>query len=413
MVAAVMPAVVSVVTVRHTDKHAGGRVLSGVGAGFIMDPSGYVGTNKHLIDGATSVFVITAEGVRYRATIVGMTTQADIALLRIAAGEKALPFVRFGDSDKIRVGDRVIAIGNPLGFDNTVTSGIISGINRDIMESPFDDYLQTDAAINHGNSGGPLLNEAGEVIGMNSAIFSPDRGSSGLGFAVPSNSLQFVFDRLIQTGRIAAGMLPIHTQPVNWGLRQAFWLDDLQGALVKTVDDSDIKSRGEIQAGDVITTFNGQQVLDPRDLARKAARSAIGGDAVLELHRRDQIETVHVKIETVPEVTPVALTEKPRAPGLTLTTEKLSNGNRLVKVDSVDPIGSAAESGIRKGDILVEIQQTPVSQSDQALQVLRDVASSGRHFAAVLVRHGGTLTWIALEVPDQALQPRISAGAKK
>jgi len=417
MVARVMPAVVRVVTVRpgRSAKRAADHVHTDVGAGYIIDPSGYIGTNKHLITGATSIFVITADGERYRAATVGVTGHADIALLRIDAGEKPLPFVQFGDSDKVRVGDQVIAIGSPLGFNKTVTSGIISAINRDIKESPFDDYLQTDAAINHGNSGGPLFNEAGEVIGMNSVIFSPDRGSSGLGFAVPSNSLKFVFDRLMKTGKVDAGRLPVHTQPVTWGLKQALQLADLQGALVTSVDDNKVRSLGEIRAGDVITTFNGQKVLDPRDLARKAARLPIGSDAVLELQRGDQNKTVHVTIEALPEVKPIALNETPRATGLTLTTETRSNGEHVVKVSSVDPTGTAAESGIRKGDILVAIQHTPVSQSDQALQALRDVASSNRHFAAVLVRHDATLvrhdatlvrhkathSWIALELPDQ------------
>jgi serine protease Do len=402
MVAEVTPAVVRVVTVRpgNSTKQRAGSVTTGVGAGYIMDPSGYIGTNKHLIDRATSVFVITADGVRYRAITVGVTAQADIALLRIDAGAKALPFVRFGDSDRVRAGDRVIAVGSPLGFANTVTSGIISAIHRDIMESPFDDYLQTDAAINHGNSGGPLFNEAGEVVGMNSVIFSPDRGSSGLGFAVPSNALQFVFDRLIKTGKIDAGMLAFHTQPITWGLRQAFQVDDLQGAVVTSVDDSDTMNLGKIQAGDVITTFNRQKVLGPRDLARKIARSPVGSDAVAELHRGDQNETVHVTIEAVAEVKPTPLTEKPQTVGLTLMTEKRSSGEHVVKVTSVDRTGTAAESGIRKGDILVVIQRTPVSQPDQAWQALRDVASRKLHFAAVLVRHEGKLSWIALEVPN-------------
>jgi serine protease Do len=245
-----------------------------------------------------------------------------------------------------------------------------------------------------------LFNEAGEVIGMTSVIFSPDRGSSGLGFAVPSSSLQFIFDRLIKTGKVGAGMLPVHTQPVNWGLKQAFHVEDLQGALVTSVDDSDTRRLGKIQAGDVISQFNGQKVQGPRDLARKVARSPIGSDAALELHRGDQNETVHVTIEAVPEGKPITLNEKPRTPGLTLTTEKRSNGETVVKVTSVAPTGTAAESGIRKGDILVEIQQTPVTQSDQAWRALRDAASSDRHFAAILVRHDRTLSWIDLEMAN-------------
>jgi serine protease Do len=353
-----------------------------------------------LISGATSVFAITSDGERYRATIVGMTAWADIALLRIDAGRKPLPVVHFGDSDKVRVGDRVIAIGSPFGFDNTVTAGIVSGINRNVMESPFDAYLQTDAAINHGNSGGPLLNEAGEVVGMTSVIFSPDRGSSGLGFAVPSNGLQFAFERLMKTGKVEAGMLPVHTQPVGWGLKQAFHMPDLHGALVTSIDDSAVKRLREIQVGDVITSFNGQPVLDPRDLARKAARSQIGSVAELVLRRGDQTEAVHLTIEAMPESKPIPPTGKPRTLGLTLVGEKRSNGDHIVKVASIAPNGTAAESGLRRGDILVEIQHTPVTQPEQVLQVLRDASSTNQHFAAVLVRRDRTLSWIALEAPD-------------
>jgi len=196
MVARVSPAVVRVITVRPRHDEEASTSAAGAtatafqatdtftGSGFFIDPSGYIGTNKHVVDGAISLFVVTADGLRYPASVVGISDKSDIALLHINAGGRPLPFVRFGDSDQVRVGDKVFAIGSPFGFDNTVTAGIISAVNRDIMESPFDDYLQTDAAINHGNSGGPLFNMEGEVIGMTSVIFSPDPGSAGIGFAM-------------------------------------------------------------------------------------------------------------------------------------------------------------------------------------------------------------------------------------
>ena len=273
MVARVSPAVVRVVAVQPPqpgdDKaepslagaSAGGQTTNAIGSGFIIDPSGYVATNKHVIADGTSIIVITANGERYQASIVGMPAKSDIALLRIDAGRK-LPSVPFGDSDKMRVGDTVIAIGSPFGFDNSATAGIISAVNRDIMESPFDDYFQTDAAINHGNSGGPLFNRQGEVIGMNSVIFAPGTGSVGLGFAIPSNDLQFVFGRLMKTGKIGAGMLPMNTQPVTWMLQQALGAPDLKGALVTAVnDDDEAMLQGKIRPGDVILNYNGHVVL--------------------------------------------------------------------------------------------------------------------------------------------------------
>jgi serine protease Do len=413
MVARVSPAVVRVVTVRPptpaadkpgdqgADQASDGPSLA-FGSGYIIHPSGYIGTNKHVIDGAISVFVITASGIHYRATIVGMAGQADIALLKINTEEQPLPYLRFGDSDKVRVGNRVFAIGSPFGFDDTVTSGIISALNRNIMESPFDDYLQTDAAINHGNSGGPLVDMAGDVIGMTSVIFSPDPGSSGVGFALPSKSLQFVFGRLMKSGNINAGRLPVHAQPVTWMLQQALHTPDLRGALVTSVqDDGGVMLQGKIKAGDVIRTFNGKSVTDPRALARRAAGSAIGGDAELKLFRSGVIETVHVKILAWPEAKPVVLHDGgPQRLGLELTSGWSENDKPIVTVASVDPTGTAARSGIQKGDIIVEVQQTPVSDPAETLQILQEQSSLRQRFAAVLVRHDKKLSWTSLAIPD-------------
>jgi serine protease Do len=414
MVARVSPAVVRVVTVRPPqpmDELPGASLAStpakegtttAVGSGFIIDPTGYIATNRHVVDGAIALYVVTAEGVRYEAAISGMPPESDMALLRIYAGRK-LPFVSFGDSDKTRVGDRVIAIGTPFGlFDTSVSSGIVSGVNRDIMESPFDDYIQTDAAINHGNSGGPLFNLEGEVIGMNSVLYAPGPGSAGVGFAIPSNSLKFVFGRIMKTGEVRAGMLPIHTQQVTWMLEQALDTGDLQGALVKSVqDDAGTMLQGKIQPGDVIRTFNGHQVQDPRDLARMAAMAPIGSDAALEICRGSEREIVHVTIQAWPEVKHIVLDDdRNRSLGLQLAAAEGANDRRTVKVVSVDPNGTAAGSGIHKDDIIVEVQQTQVSDPDQALRILWARSSLKLHFAAVLVQRDGKRTWMALAVPD-------------
>ncbi len=234
------------------------RTSTALGSGFIIDPSGFIATNRHVVEGAISVFVVTTEGVRYPATIVGMAGKVDMALLRAVAGHD-LPFVRFGDSDIMLPGDRVIAIGSPFCFDTSVSAGIVSAVNRDIMESPFDAYIQTDAAINHGNSADPLFNMSGEVIGMNSIIFSPDRASAGVGFAEPSNDLQFVFDRLMRTGAISAGMLPIRTQHITWMLQQAIDAPDLAGAMVASLlENGGARLQGNIAPDEVIRSFNGE-----------------------------------------------------------------------------------------------------------------------------------------------------------
>jgi serine protease Do len=413
VIAKVSPAVVRIVTVRLTkpgEEKSGPKVASAsatdetstaTGSGFIIDPAGFIATNKHVVEDAASLFVVTSDGVRYKASIVGMPGKADMALIRIYAGHN-LPSVPFGDSDKVRVGDTAIAIGSPFGFDNSVTAGIISAVNRDIMESPFDDYLQTDAAINHGNSGGPLFNTAGEVIGMNSVIFSPSTGSSGLGFAIPSNDLGFVFGRLMKSGVVKAGMLPIHTQQVNWMLKLAMDAPDLQGALVSSVHDSNDKMmHGMIKPGDIIVSFNGQKVWDPRDLARKAAQAPIGSDAALEICREGVHQTEHVTIQEWPEAKPVVLSaDGQRNLGLELASVPGDNGAPVVTVASVDPMGTAADSGIQKGDIIVEVQQTPVSDPAQALRLFWVQSSLKHRFAAVLVERDKKLSWMPLAIPN-------------
>ena len=268
---------------------------------------------------------------------------------------KPFPSVQFGDSDQTRVGDTVIAIGSPFGFDDSVTSGIVSAVNRDIMESPFDDYIQTDAPINHGNSGGPLFNVSGEVIGMNSVLFGPGdfSGSIGLGFAIPSNELQFIYHRLMVDGQVRAGMLPISTQQIKWMLQQATGAPDLSGALVASVHiNGDKMMNGQVKPGDIIRSFNGEPVLDPRDLARKAARIPPGTDVVLEIFRDGKQFAVHVPMQAWPEGKPPVLRD---APPQSLGLELAAGPKGDVLVAAVDPSGSAADSDIRKGDIIVQI----------------------------------------------------------
>jgi serine protease Do len=411
VVAKVRPAVVEVVVVRPKDDEdksdlqmakaeaASGRRATAVGSGFLIDPSGYIATNKHLIQEAVAVFVATPDGIRYQARIVGMAGKADMALLKIDTDTK-LPTVPFGDSNAVNVGDTVIAVGSPFGFDDSVTSGIVSAVDRDIMESPFDDYIQTDAPINHGNSGGPLFNVAGEVIGMNSVIFAPGKygGSAGVGFAIPSNDLHFVMDRLMVDGKVRAGMLPIRTQQVTWMIYRAMRTPGLQGALVAALEPGGDKMMDrQITPGDVVLSFNGQTVLDPRDLARKAARTQIGSDAALTIWRNRMQQDVHVKIQAWPEAEPHLISElAAKTVGLGLTSAPKGG----VMVASVDPSGSAADSGIEKGDIILKVQQEPVSDPDQALRALQTLSAEKLDYAVVLIKRNDDQTWIPIAIPQ-------------
>jgi serine protease Do len=370
-----------------------------VGSGFIVDRSGLIATNRHVVEDGIAVFVYTQDGVRYQADIVGMTTKADIALLRIHAG-KDLPAVTFADSDKVRVGDSVIAIGSPYGFNNSVTAGVVSAVNRDIQDGPFDDFIQTDAAINHGNSGGPLFNLSGQLIGMNTALFGPTTASSGLGFSIPGNDLKFVVGRLAETGKIHAGMLPIRAQNVTWMLEQATGAQTLKGALVISVGPG---AEGKIQPGDVVTAFDGQPVQDPRDLARKAVQTPVGTDVALEVFRDGKTRTVHFTIQPWPEAKlPPPLDLSHWQLGLHLAPAPKggsAGGAGGMIITAVDPTGTAAASGLQKGDVVLRVQQEVASSPDQTLHVLEAMHAKQQPFAMALIRRGDTTAWVSVVVP--------------
>jgi serine protease Do len=415
VVARVRPSVVRIVSVKppkQEENQASSQVAkastpdltnTAIGSGFVIDPSGFIATNKHVIEDSVAVYVATADGVRYKAKVVGATARADIALLKIDTGGHQLPSVPWGDSDKLMVGDTAIAIGSPFGFDSSVSAGVVSAVNRDIMESPFDDYIQTDAAINHGNSGGPLFNVQGEVVGMNSVLIAPGTGSVGLGFAIPSNDLHFVFDRLIATGDVKAGMLPIRTQQVTWMIQQAIGTPGREGALVSSLEgEGDKMMNGQIKPGDVILALNGEKVKDPRDLARKAAWMPIGSDAELLLSRGGAQQTVHVKIQGWPESHSM-VAHPPAARqhlGLELASEARDGGRSVVTIASVDPMGTAADSGVQKGDVILQVQQTPVSDPDQALRLLQGHLSAQHAYATVLVERDKERTWYPIAMPE-------------
>jgi serine protease Do len=402
IVAKVQASVVRIVVVHlpeaasGNDKDAAAEVLPAVhvGSGFVIDPSGLIATNRHVVEQAESIFVYTQDGARSRAELVGMTVKADIALIRIHAG-RTLPAVSFADSDKVRVGDAAVAIGSPYGLNNTVTAGVVSAVDRDIFDSPFDDYIQTDAAINHGNSGGPLFNLAGQVIGMNTALYGPTSGSSGLGFAIPANDLHFVLDRLAENGKVRAGMLPIRAQQVTWMIAQAIGAPGLKGALVDAVDHT---LAGKVKPGDLIVALDGQPVIDPRDLARRLVRTPIGNSAMLEILRQGARQTVQVTVQGWPEATlPHAEAATERHLGLGFAPAPA--GTAGVTVTSIDPTGTAADSGIERGDLVLRVQQVAASDPDQVTRVLNAVASAEHAYALALVKRGDALTWVPIAVP--------------
>src|SRR5215467_1746353 len=261
------------------------RRQNSLGSGFIIDPSGVVVTNNHVVSDADEVTVILNDGTRLKAEILGRDTKVDLALLRVKP-EKPLTAVQFGDSDKLRLGEWVVAIGNPFSLGGTVTAGIVSARNRDINSGPYDNYIQTDAAINRGNSGGPLFNLDGEVIGINTAIISPSGGSIGIGFAVPSKTALAVIDQLKNFGETRRGWLGVRIQQVTDEIAESLGIKPARGALVAGVDEKGPAKPAGIEPGDVIVKFDGQDIKEMRDLPRVVADTPVGKDVQVQIIRK-------------------------------------------------------------------------------------------------------------------------------
>jgi serine protease Do len=377
-----------------------------LGSGFIIDPSGYVVTNSHVIGDAGKVEVTLQDNTKYTAKIIGRDPKTDIAVLKINT-DKTLPYVTFGDSSAAQVGDWVMAVGNPFGLGGTVTTGIISARGRDIHSGPFDDFLQIDAPINRGNSGGPTFNLEGEVIGINTAIYSPNGGSVGIGFAVPSNVAKTVVAQLKEHGKVSRGWLGVQIQEVTPAIAASLGLHGEQGALVSVVTSDSPGAKAGLKQGDVILSFNDKEVVHLRDLPRLVAGTAPDSHATMTVWRSGQ--TIHLQ-GTVGELSnneQVATAsggeeEQPvRAEALgmhfsPLTSQlrrelHLAKDVRGVVVTRVDSGSAADDVGLSEGDVLVAIDQQPVNTPQEAAEKLNEAAASPKKSALLLLnRHGVT-----------------------
>jgi serine protease Do len=385
-----------------------------LGSGFVISEDGFIVTNNHVIEGADEIEIEFFDKTRLKATLVGRDPKTDIALLKVES-ETPLPFVAFGDSDAMRVGDWVMAMGNPLGQGFSVSAGIVSARGRELSGS-YDDFLQTDAAINKGNSGGPLFNMEGQVVGVNTAILSPTGGSIGIGFSMASNVVSKVVAQLKEFGETRRGWLGVRIQDVTPDVAEAMNLSVAQGALITDVPDGPAKDAG-LMAGDVITTFNGKTVSDVRDLTRTVADSPIGEAVPVVVQREGTEMTIDVTLgrrETA-EGEAVASNEQGAAPaapreaellGLTLkaldgpTAEELglpagSEGLAVVKVDAAS---EAAAKGLSRGDIIVEAGQRPVASLQDLNDRIDEAREGGRKSLLLLVRRGGDPRFVALSV---------------
>ena len=415
LVARELPAVVSISILRAPSPATGTTVASTagsaehsaaprgrrfLGSGFIIDPSGIIVTNRHVVEDATDILVTLQDNTLLRATLLAQADQIDVALIKVTP-DSPLPTVGFGDSDAVRVADRVLAIGNPLGLGGSVTRGIVSALNRDIRDTPFDDYIQTDAAINHGNSGGPLLNERGEVIGMNTAIFSPEAnsGSIGLGFAIPSNDVKYVADALRSPAGMRIGTLDFRIQQVTPEIADALSMSKAEGVIVGGTKEGGGASKCGIMAGDIILRYGNMQVKDVRALARAIARTPPGTVVSLRIWRNDEPLVVAATVQEVPHAaSSVAALPAAAGPGWRLA--RIDDATRQgVMVTQIAEDGTAAEAGLSVGDLVVQIQQDKVAGPEDVDQLIALARQQQRHYVAVLVqRNTEGLRWFALSL---------------
>jgi serine protease Do len=373
----------------------------GMGSGFVVDANGVILTNAHVVEGADEVRVRLADRREFKGKIAGLDHLTDIAVVKIDA--KALPTVKLGDPSKSRVGEWVVAIGSPFGFDNTVTAGIISGTSRSLPEGSYVPFIQTDAAVNPGNSGGPLFNMRGEVIGINSAIYSRTGGYMGLAFAIPIDVAKSVEEQLLKTGKVERGRLGVGIQEVTATLARSFGLDRPVGALVTTVESGGPAEKAGIKPGDVILAFNGKPIETANELPPLVAQTKPGTKAEVEVWRGGKKQTLGVAVAEMKSEKTASAGDKPGAQeggklGLAvrpLTPEErkqLGSGAQGLVVESVS--GPAAKAGLRRGDLITAVN----GQAVKSVEELRALVDKSKDTVAVLVRRGDATVFVPIEL---------------
>jgi len=394
------------------------RKTNSLGSGFIVDTSGIVVTNNHVIADADEINVIMNDGTKIKATLVGVDKKTDLAVLKFTPPAKPLVAVKFGDSDKLRLGEWVIAIGNPFSLGGTVTAGIVSARNRDINSGPYDSYIQTDAAINRGNSGGPLFNLDGEVIGVNTLIISPSGGSIGIGFAVPSKTVVGVVDSLRQFGELRRGWLGVRIQQVTDEIAESLGIKPARGALVAGVEEKGPAKPAGIEPGDVVIKFDGKDIKEPKDLSRVVADTAVGKAVDVVIIRKGEEQTKQVTLGRLEDGEkavqasnkPQPEAEKPvtqKALGLDLaglskdlrSRYKIKDSVKGVVITNVDASSDAAEKRLSAGDVIVEVAQEAVSNAAEVKKRVEQLKKDGKKSVLLLVSNAeGELRFVALSV---------------
>jgi serine protease Do len=378
-----------------------------MGSGFIIDPAGYVVTNNHVIDHANKITVTLDNGKMYTAKVVGRDRKTDLALLKISAGHP-LPYLSWGNSNDEQVGDWVVAVGNPFGLGGTVTAGIVSAHGRNINEGPYDDFLQIDAPINPGNSGGPLFNQSGQVVGIDTAIYSPNGGSVGIGFAIPSNIASTVVAQLREHGKVERGWLGVQMQPMTPALAKAIGLDRNEGVLIDRVMPESPALRADLKQGDVILSYNGHTIHNGRDLALAVAETSSGTTVPMVVWRDGHQHSVSVTVGTQSSERTAANEQSAHGQRVGMTLAPLSRENREqlglgpaasgVVVMNVMPGSQAEQSGVQAGDLIVRIGHDAVHSPEQALAQIHEAERDHKEAVPLLVTRNGTTYYLALQL---------------
>jgi len=371
------------------------------GSGFFISEDGYLVTNNHVVDSGTEYTVVMDDGTELDAKLIGADPRTDLALLKVEEARK-FTYVAFADDHKVRVGDWVVAVGNPFGLGGTVTAGIVSAMGRDIGAGPYDDFIQIDAAVNHGNSGGPTFNLNGEVVGINTAIFSPSGGNVGIAFAVPASVAKNVIDELMNDGSVQRGWLGVAIQPVTADIAESLGLEKTDGALVADPQKDAPAAEAGIRAGDIIVAVNGKDIKGPRELAREIANFDPGTSVDVKILRRGKEQTISVKLGELPtEQTAAASQATPDQQSETaladygLTVAPAEDGAGVI-VTEVAPDSPAADAGIRAGDKVVEVNNETVASASDIEKELKAVTDSGRKAALMLLEREDASRFVAI-----------------